>query len=55
MVALGQLQGRSPGMIEFRKRRFFPERRPRQPLRWVIWAILLLLFVVFVLFMKLFR
>ena len=41
-------------MVNFRQRRFFPERRHRQPLRWVIWAALLLLFLVFVLFMKLF-
>jgi hypothetical protein len=42
-------------MIEFRKSRFSPEPRARQPLRWVIWAALLLLFLVFVLFMKLFK
>ncbi len=44
-----------PSVIQFKQRRFFPERRYRQPLRWVIWAALLLLFLVLVLFMKLFR
>jgi len=42
-------------VVDLRQRRFFPERRPRQPLRWVIWGAFLLLFLVLVLFMKLFR
>jgi hypothetical protein len=41
-------------VVQF-KRRFFPERRYRQPLRWVLWGIIALLFLVFVVFMKLFR
>ncbi len=40
-------------MIQF-KRRFFPERHRRSPLRWVIWGALVVLFLVFILFMKLF-
>ena len=41
-------------MIQF-KRRFFPERRYRLPLRWILWVAIVLLFLVLVLFMKLFR
>jgi hypothetical protein len=41
-------------VIQF-KRRFFPERRYRLPLRWTLWAAIVLLFLVLVLFMKLFR
>jgi len=42
-------------VIQFKQRRFFPERRYRMSLRWVLWAALVLLFLVFVIFMKLFR
>jgi hypothetical protein len=42
-------------VIQFRQRRFFPERRYRQPLRWLLWGALVLIFFVFVLFMKLFK
>jgi len=42
-------------VIQFRQRRFFPERRYRLPLRWVMWGAVALLFLVFVLFMKLFK
>jgi hypothetical protein len=42
-------------VVNFRQRRFFPERKTRQPLRWVLWGAFALLFLVFVLFMKLFR
>jgi len=42
-------------VIDFRHRRFFPERRYRQPPRWLIWVALALIFLVFVLFMKLFK
>jgi cell division septal protein FtsQ len=42
-------------MVHFDKRRFFPERRRRQTLRWVLWAMMALLFLVLVVFMKLFR
>jgi hypothetical protein len=41
-------------VIQFR-RRFFPERHYRLPLRWILWALVALLFVVFAVFMKLFR
>lgn len=35
-------------MIEFRRRRYFPERHYRLRLRWVLWAAMgLLLFAVF--------
>lgn len=42
-------------MIQFKQRRFFPERRYRLPLRWVLWGAVVLLFLVFVVLMKLFR
>jgi len=41
-------------VIQFR-RRFFPERRYRLPLRWILWVAIVLLFLVLVLFMKMFR
>jgi hypothetical protein len=41
-------------VIQF-KRRFFPERRYRLPLRWLLWGGIALLFLVFAAFMKLFR
>jgi len=37
------------------KRRYFPERQYRLPLRWLLWGALVVLFLVFVLVMKLFR
>jgi len=37
------------------KRRYFPERQYRLPLRWLMWGALVVLFLVFVLVMKLFR
>jgi hypothetical protein len=42
-------------VIQFKQRRFFPERRYRLPLRWMLWAVVVLLFLVFLLYMKLFR
>jgi hypothetical protein len=42
-------------VIQFKQRRFFPERRYRLPLRWVLWGAVVLLFLVFVVLMKLFR
>jgi hypothetical protein len=42
-------------VIQFRQRRFFPERRYRLPVRWVLWGAVALLFLVLALFMKLFR
>lgn len=42
-------------MIQFERRRFFPERRYRLPLRWVLWGAVALLFLVFTAIMKLFR
>jgi hypothetical protein len=42
-------------VIKFRQRRFFPERRYRQPLRWIFWGVIVLLFLVFMVFMKLFK
>jgi hypothetical protein len=42
-------------VIQFKQRRFFPERRYRLPLRWILWGAIVLLFLVFVLYMKLFR
>jgi len=48
-------RGGTPSVIQLRRRRFFPERRYRQPLRWLIWVALALIFLVFVLFMKLFK
>jgi hypothetical protein len=41
-------------MIQF-KRRFFPERRYRLPMRWLIWGLVAVLFLVFAAFMKLLR
>jgi hypothetical protein len=41
-------------VIQF-KRRFFPERRYRQPMRWLLWGLVVLLFLVFAAFMKLFK
>jgi len=41
-------------VIQF-KRRFFPERRYRLPLRWLIWGLVAVLFLVFAAFMKLLR
>lgn len=42
-------------MIQFRQRRYFPERRYRLPLRWVLWGAVALLFLVFLAYMKLFK
>jgi hypothetical protein len=42
-------------VVEFNRRRFFPERRRRPPLRWVLWALMALLFIVFAMFIKFFR
>ncbi len=42
-------------MIQFRRRRFCPERKQRMPLRWIMWGAIILLFLVFMLFMKMFR
>jgi hypothetical protein len=41
-------------VIQF-KRRYFPERRYRLPIRWVLWGLVALLFLIFAVFMKLFR
>jgi hypothetical protein len=41
-------------VIQFKQRRFFPERRYRLPLRWILWGIVVLLFLVFLFYMKLF-
>jgi hypothetical protein len=42
-------------VIQFKRRRFFPERRYRLPLRWILREAIVLLFLVSVLYMKLFR
>jgi hypothetical protein len=42
-------------VIDFRHRRFFPERRRRLPLRWIMWGAIVLLFLVFLLFTKMFK
>ena len=42
-------------MIHFNRRRFFPERKRRMPLRWMMWGAIILLFLVFMLFMKMFK
>jgi len=41
-------------VIQF-KRRFFPERRYRLPLRWVLWGMVVLLFLIFAVYMKLLK
>jgi hypothetical protein len=41
-------------MIQF-KRRYFPERKYRPPLRWVLWGMVALLFLIFAVFMKMLR
>jgi len=41
-------------VIQF-KRRFFPERRYRLPLRWVLWGTVALLFLIFAVYMKLLK
>ncbi len=41
-------------MIRF-KRRYFPERKYRLPLRWVVWGVIIMLFLIFVVFLKMFR
>jgi len=42
-------------VIQFRQRRFFPERRHSRPLRWIMWGAVVVMFLVFLLFMKLFK
>jgi hypothetical protein len=37
------------------KRRFFPERRYRLPMRWLLWGLVALLLLIFAVFTKLFR
>jgi hypothetical protein len=41
-------------VIQF-KRRFFPERRYRLPMRWVVWGLVAMLLLVLAVFMRLFR
>jgi hypothetical protein len=50
-----QRRARIPSVINFRQRRFFPERRYSRPLRWIMWGAIVVLFLVFLLFMKLFK
>ena len=42
-------------MIQFKRRRFFPERQYRQLPRWLMWAVFVLLALVFLLFVRLFK
>jgi hypothetical protein len=42
-------------VIDFKRRRFFPERRRMLRLRWIVWGAIALLFLVFLLFTKLFK